>query len=101
MEAFDAAYDPLAEYGRTKTRAGAATALTLVLAHGVEADFEKVTTTFPTGPSGEAVGLKPYSKRAKEYASKLAEMLEKRAAAREASRREAAAKGAEASESAA
>ena len=68
MEAFDAAEDPFAEYGREKTRSGATMALTLTLAHGIKGDFERAASTYPTGSDGKEVDLKSFSKRAKECA---------------------------------
>ena len=105
VEALGSEEDPFEGYSHDKTRAGAAMAMTLALAHDVEGDFEKATSTFPTGAYDEEVDLKPFSKRAKACAKTLAGILERRLAVREAAerqvaKREAAAKGVEASESA-
>ena len=93
VEAFDAAEDPFAEYGREKTRSGATMALTLALAHGIE----RAASTYPTGPNGKEVDLKSFSKRAKECAQLIADMLEKRVIAQAVAKRDAAAKGIDAS----
>ena len=101
VEAFEAEEDPLLAYGRDRSRSGATMALTLSFAHGIEGDFEKAASTYPTGPDGKEVDLKSFSKRAKECARLIADMLEKRAIARAAAKHSAATKGNDASQSAA
>ena len=100
VDTFCAKEDPFLVYSRDQTRTRAAMAMTLAMAHGIQGDFEKATSSFPTGAGGEEVDLKPFSKRAKKWAKKLAEVLEKRAAERDAAERGVASKGAERSESA-
>ena len=66
-------------YSRDQTRVGAQATLTLAMAHGIEGDFQKATSSFPTGADGKEVDLKPFAKRAKKFAKQLAALLEKRA----------------------
>jgi hypothetical protein len=101
VEGFEATEDPFAEYGRDRTRSGATMALTLALAHGIKGDFEKAASTYPTGSDGKEVDLKSFSKRAKECAQLIADMLEKRVISRVAAKRDVVAKGVDASQSAA
>ena len=52
VEAFDAAEDPFAEYGRDRTRSGATMALTLALAHGIKGISRKLLPPTRRGPTG-------------------------------------------------
>ena len=48
VEALGGEEDPFEGYSHDKTRAGATMAMTLALAHSVEGNFEKATSTYPT-----------------------------------------------------
>ena len=75
-EAFSAEDDPLGEYNREQTLCGAETVLTLAMGHGVQGDFNKVTSEFPKGPDGVEVDLQPLHPRARALAEQLSHMQE-------------------------
>ena len=52
----------------------------MLLAHGVEADFDAATKKFPRGPDGRTVGLGTWMEAAKTYAQQLVTTVEERAA---------------------
>ena len=52
----------------------------LTMAHGIQGDFDKVASEFPTGADGKEVDLAPFARRARDLAKKLATLLEQRAA---------------------
>lgn len=78
VEVFCADEDPLVGYSRAQTRTGAEAMLTLAMGHGIEGDFQKATSSFPTGADGKEVDLHPFAKRAKKLGKQLAALLEKR-----------------------
>lgn len=100
VDELSAGEDPIAEYGRERTASGMTTALALTMAHGADGDFEKIASSYPVGSDGKEVELRPYLLKARGYAKQLAEVLEKRAVARAAVKRNKASKGASASQSA-
>ena len=65
---------------REQMVSGAQTTFLMLLAHGVEADFDKVTMKFPKGPGGKTVGLGTWMEAAKKYAQQLVTTVEERAA---------------------
>ena len=79
VEAFSAEDDPLGEYSCEQTLCGAETVLTLAMGHGVQGDFDKVTSEFPKGPDGVEVDLQPLHPRARALAEQLSQMLERHA----------------------
>jgi len=79
VEVFCSDEDPLVGYSRDQTWVGAQAMLTLAMGHGIEGDFQKATSSFPTGADGKEVDLNPFAKRAKKLAKQLAALLEKRA----------------------
>ena len=52
----------------------------LTMAHGIQGDFDKVTSEFPKGSDGKEVDLAPFARRARALAKTLAALLEQRAA---------------------
>jgi hypothetical protein len=54
----------------------------LALAHGIQGDFNKATSEFPTGPDGQEVELRPFKKQAKKLAKQLADLLKRCVATR-------------------
>lgn len=71
--------DPLLGYSSDQTRTGAELALTLAMGHGIEGDYVKATSSFPTGPDGKEVDLTEFSQLARSLSLKLITMMKKRA----------------------
>ena len=65
---------------REQMVSGAQTTFLMLLAHGVDADFDTVTTKFPRGPGGKTVRLGMWMEAAKKYAQQLVRTVEDRAA---------------------
>ena len=55
LELFASVEDPIVEFSRVQTMAGAEAMLTLAMGHGVSADFEKVTGEYPRDAQGNEV----------------------------------------------
>ena len=72
--------DPLTEYSCSQIVSGAKTTLMMAMAHGVQGDFNKVTSEIPKGPDGKEVVLAPFTKQANFFAKQLVVLLEHRAA---------------------
>ena len=82
VEVFCADPDPLVGYSRAQTRTGAEATLMMAMAHGIDGDFQRATSQFPTGADGKEVDLTPFAKQARRLAKQLAVTLERRAAER-------------------
>ena len=67
--------DPVEEFRKAQTRAGAAGALSLLLAHGVEVDLEKVTSGLPSDGQGHPVDMAPFAEAADAPAGRVVELL--------------------------
>ena len=70
--------DPVVEFRNEQTRAGAAGALSLVLAHGVEVDLDKVTSGIPSDEQGHPVDMTPFAEAADAPAGRVVELLVRR-----------------------
>ena len=70
----------VADFCREQMVSGAQTTFLMLLAHGVEADFDAATKKFPRGPDGRTVGLGTWMEAAKTYAQQLVTTVEERAA---------------------
>ena len=70
----------VADFSREQMVSGAQTTFLMLLAHGVEADFDAATKKFPWGPDGRTVGLGTWMEAAKTYAQQLVTTVEERAA---------------------
>ena len=80
VELFKPEGTAVADFCREQMVSGAQTTFLMLLAHGVEADFDKVTTKFPRGPGGKTVGLGTWMEAAGKYAQQLVTTVEDRAA---------------------
>ena len=67
VELFKPEATAVADFCREQMVSGAQTTFLMLLAHGVEADFDKVTTKFPRGPGGKTVGLGTWMEAAQKY----------------------------------
>ena len=80
VELFKPEGSAVADFCREQMVSGAQTTFLMLLAHGVEADFDKATTKFPRGSDGKTVGLGTWMEAAKKYAQQLVTTVEDRAA---------------------
>jgi hypothetical protein len=58
----------------------------MMMMHGVECDFDKVTGTYPKGKGGHDKSPKDYLERARELSNRLAHFLAERNARKKAAR---------------
>lgn len=84
--------NPLLEVARTQTEKGAEVGFSMLMAHGVQADFEKACSSHPTTTDGKEVALTPFLQRARAAAKMLGELLAQRAIERAAAKARRAAK---------
>ena len=83
VDAFHSSDAAIKELCYTQSECGSQSVLTMAIAHGAKADFQKITSAFPTGPDGKEVDLKPASKIAKKYAKQLSKLIYAREAEKE------------------
>jgi hypothetical protein len=58
----------------------------MMMMHGVECDFDKVTGTYPKGKDGDNISPKEYLERARVLSERLAHFLAERNAKKKATR---------------
>ena len=80
VELFNPEGTAVADFCREQMVSGAQTTFLMLLAHGVEADFDKATTKFPRGSDGKTVGFNPWMDAARKYAQQMVTTVEERAA---------------------
>jgi len=85
VDAFHSSDDIVKEFCYSQSERGSQSVLTMAIAHGAKADFQKITSTFPTGPDGQEVDLKPASKTARKYSKQLMKLISAREAEKEKS----------------
>ncbi|KAM0871368.1 hypothetical protein ACQ4PT_039438 [Festuca glaucescens] len=68
VELFCAEEDPLVDFSCMQAETGARVALAVVMAHGIDGDFQKATESYPTGADCKEINLKPFAKKVKKYA---------------------------------
>ena len=73
--------DPVEEFRQAQTKAGAAGALSLLLAHGVDVDLEKVTSDLPRDGQGHLVDMTSFAEAADAPADRVVELLVKQVVA--------------------
>ena len=83
VDAFHGSDAAVKEFCYAQSERGSHSLLTMAIAHGTKADFQKITSTFPTGPDGKEVDLKPASRIAKKYAKQLSKLIMAREAKKE------------------
>ena len=83
VDTFHSSDAAIKEFCYAQSERGSHSVLTMAIAHGAKADFQKITSTFPTGPDGKEVDLKPASKIAKKYAKQLSKLIWAREAEKE------------------
>lgn len=72
----------VADYTRAQTVRGAESAFMLMMGHGVEADYDQIASSFPTGPGGKKIPTGPFRTRAAPLAQKMVAMMAARSAVR-------------------
>ena len=75
LELFASVEDPIVEFSRVQTMAGAEAMLTLAMGHGVSADFEKVTGEYPRDAQVNEVDLSIFSHDAERLAGRVFQLL--------------------------
>ena len=75
LELFASVEDPIVEFSRVQTMAGAEAMLTLAMGHGVSADFGKVTGEYPRDAQGNEVDLSIFSHDAERLAGRVFQLL--------------------------
>jgi hypothetical protein len=78
--------DPLVAVVRRQVTIGSESVFFLMMLHGVECDFNKVTSTYPKGKDGRNLSPKDYLERAWELSNRLTHFLAKRNARKKAAR---------------
>jgi hypothetical protein len=75
VEFFCASKDPMRGFGNDQSRIGAATALTQIMAHGIEGDLERACSSRPMEAEGKEVDLAQYVARADILSRMIASLL--------------------------
>jgi hypothetical protein len=70
--------DPLIAALRRQVTIGSESIFSMMMIHGVESDFDKVTGTYPKGKDGHDISPKNYLERARELSERLAHFLAER-----------------------
>ena len=83
---FSVGPDPLASYHRERPCAGAKVAFMLTIAHGVEADFNKIVSEFPRKVNGKPADIVSAREEGRRLSQKMADMLEARTRAKAAAK---------------
>jgi hypothetical protein len=76
--------DPLDVAVRQQVTTGSESVFTMPMMHGVECDFEKITSTYPKGKDGRGKSAKDFLEQARELATRLALFLADRNTRRKA-----------------
>ena len=76
----EGAEDPMAAAVRVQVQTGSESVITLMLANGVECNFEKITTHYPKGPDGRDISVREIATQSKRLAAQLTDMLARRRA---------------------
>ena len=76
----EGAEDPMAAAVRAQVQTGSESVITLMLANGVECNFEKITTHYPKGPDGRDISVREIATQSKRLAAQLTDMLARRRA---------------------
>jgi len=78
--------DPLGAAVQKQVMTGAKSVFTMLLLHGVECDFEKITTTHPKGDDGHFLSASGFLEDAQQHALCLLDLIAKHKADRRAAR---------------
>jgi hypothetical protein len=78
--------DPLVAAVHRQVTTGSESVFSMMMMHGVECDFDKITGTYPKGKDGRDKSPKDYLERARELSSRLAHFLAERNARKKAAR---------------
>jgi hypothetical protein len=78
--------DPLVAAVHRQVTIGSKSVFSMMMMHGVECDFNKVTSTCPKGKDGRDLSPKDYLERARELSNRLAHFLAERNASKKAAR---------------
>ena len=70
-DVFHANDEAIKGFSYMQTERGARSFISVAMAHGVQVDFNAITSTFPVGPDGKAVSTKKFIKLARQYASQF------------------------------
>ena len=91
-DVFHANDEAIKGFSYLQTERGARSFISVAMAHGVQVDFNAITSSFPIGPNGKAVSTKKFTRLARQYASQFSKLIQ----AREAEKTKAAAEKAKA-----
>jgi hypothetical protein len=78
--------DPLITAVRQQVTIGSESVFSMMMMHGVECDFDKVTGTYPKGMDGYDISPKEYLERARALSERLAHFLAERNGKKKAAR---------------
>jgi hypothetical protein len=78
--------DPLVATVRRQVTTGSESIFPMLMMHGVDCDFDKVTSTYPKGKDGHDVYPKAYLERARVLSARMMSFLEDRNARRAAAK---------------
>jgi hypothetical protein len=78
--------DPLIAAVRQQVITGSESIFSMLMMHGVDCDFHKVTSTYPKGKDGRDLSPKEYLERARVLSSRMANFLAERNAKKKAAR---------------
>jgi len=76
----EGAEDPMAAAVRAQVQTGPESVITLMLANGVDCNFEKITTQYPKGEDGRDISVREIAGQSKRLAAQLTDMLARRRA---------------------
>jgi hypothetical protein len=78
--------DPLVAAVRRQVTIGSKSVFFMMMMHGVECDFDKIMSTYPTGKDGHNKSPKDYLEQARELSNRLVHFLAERNARKMAAR---------------
>jgi hypothetical protein len=78
--------DPLIATVRRQVTTGSESVFSMLMMHGVDCDFDKITGTYPKGKDGHDISPKEYLKRARVLSTCMANFLAERNARKKAAR---------------
>jgi hypothetical protein len=67
--------DPLVAAVRWQVTTGSESVFSMLMMHGVECDFDKVTSTYPKGKDGRDISPKAYLERARDLFARMTSFL--------------------------